>query len=107
MDGWQCSRGRRRSGRRLLVKHGELIPVDAIVLDRSATLDESALTGESLPSTHAPGNEVRSGASVSGDAVRLRALRPASASTYAEIVRLVESAEADRAPTMRLAIGPQ
>lgn len=87
----------------LLVKHGELIPADGIVLDRPATLDESALTGESLPSTHAPGSEVRSGASVSGDAVRLRALRPASASTYAEIVRLVESAEADRAPTMRLA----
>jgi heavy metal translocating P-type ATPase len=87
----------------LLVKHAELIPVDAIVLDRPATLDESALTGESLPTTHAPGSEVRSGACVSGDAVRLRALRPASASTYAEIVRLVESAEADRAPTMRLA----
>jgi heavy metal translocating P-type ATPase len=87
----------------LLVKHGELIPVDAVVLDRPATLDESALTGESLPATHPAGSEVRSGASVSGDAVRLRALRPASASTYAEIVRLVESAEADRAPTMRLA----
>jgi heavy metal translocating P-type ATPase len=87
----------------LLVKHAELIPVDAIVLDRPATLDESALTGESLPTTHTPGSEVRSGACVSGDAVRLRALRPASASTYAEIVRLVESAEADRAPTMRLA----
>jgi heavy metal translocating P-type ATPase len=87
----------------ILVKHGEVIPVDAVVLDRAATLDESALTGESLPSTHALGSEVRSGASISGDAVRLRAVRPASASTYAEIVRLVESAEADRAPTMRLA----
>jgi heavy metal translocating P-type ATPase len=87
----------------ILVKHGELIPVDGRVLDRPALLDESALTGESLPSTHEAGSEVRSGASVSGDAIRVTALRPASASTYAEIVRLVESAEADRAPTMRLA----
>ena len=87
----------------LLVKRGELLPVDGRVLDRPALLDESALTGESLPSTHAPGSEVRSGASVSGEAIRITALRPASASTYAEIVRLVESAEADRAPTMRLA----
>jgi heavy metal translocating P-type ATPase len=87
----------------ILVKHGELIPVDGLVLDGPALLDESALTGESLPSSHEPGSEVRSGASVSGDAIRLTALRAASASTYAEIVRLVESAEADRAPTMRLA----
>ena len=89
----------------ILVKQGEVIPVDAVVLDRPATLDESALTGESIPSTHAPGSEVRSGASVSGDAVRLRALRPASASTYAEIVRLVESAEADRARRCASRIG--
>ena len=87
----------------ILVKRGEVIPVDGVVLDHPATIDESALTGESLPITVAPGSEVRSGASVSGDAARLRALRPASASTYAAIVRLVESAEADRAPTMRLA----
>jgi heavy metal translocating P-type ATPase len=87
----------------IVVKHGELIPVDANLLDRPAVLDESALTGESLPVAHAPGSEVRSGASVAGDAVRVCALRPASASTYAAIVRLVESAEADRAPTVRLA----
>ena len=87
----------------IVVKHGELVPVDAVVLDRVAVLDESALTGESLPSSHAPGDEVRSGVSVAGEAVRLRAIRPAGASTYAAIVRLVESAEADRAPTMRVA----
>jgi heavy metal translocating P-type ATPase len=87
----------------IVVKHGELIPVDGSVLDHPAVLDESALTGESLPVPHAPGSEVRSGASVAGDAIRVCALRPASASTYAEIVRLVESAEADRAPTVRLA----
>jgi heavy metal translocating P-type ATPase len=92
-----------RPGEVIVVKHGELIPVDAVVLDRVAVLDESALTGESLPSSHAPGTDVRSGASVAGDAVRLCAVRPARESTYAAIVQLVESAEADRAPTMRLA----
>ena len=87
----------------ILVKNGEVIPVDGIVLDHDAVLDESALTGESLPATHHAGSDVRSGASVSGGAIRLRAVRPASDSTYAEIVRLVESAEADRSPTMRVA----
>jgi heavy metal translocating P-type ATPase len=87
----------------IVVKHGELLPVDAVVLDREAMLDESALTGESLPTSYRPGSEIRSGASVAGDPIRVCAVRPASASTYAAIVRLVESAEADRAPTMRLA----
>jgi len=87
----------------ILVKHGEVIPVDAIVVDRTAVLDESALTGESLPVSHAPGAQVRSGATVAGEAIRLRAQSTAACSTYAGIVRLVESAEADRAPTMRVA----
>ena len=90
-------------GDMIVVKGGEVIPVDGIVLDHAAVLDESALTGESLPVSHMPGADVRSGASVAGDAIHLRALRTASDSTYAAIVRLVQSAEADRAPMMRVA----
>ena len=66
-------------------------------------LDEAALTGEPLPAGREQGEEIRSGASVVGEAIEVRALRAAAASTYARIVRLVERAEADRPRTARLA----
>lgn len=81
---------------------GEVIPVDGIALDR-AVLDESMLTGEPLPVTIRPGDRVRSGAVNAGDMVRVRAAAPASASTYAGIIRMVESAEDARPPMVRMA----
>ena len=68
-----------------------------------AVLDEAALTGEPLPCAAMPGEEIRSGASVVGEAIEVVALRPAAASTFARIVHLVERAEADRPRTARLA----
>jgi heavy metal translocating P-type ATPase len=90
-------------GDRLVVKQGEIVPVDGVIEGAQAVLDESALTGEPLPVTRAVGDDVRSGASVNGDAFSMRAVRTAADSTYARVVRLVESAEANRAPTVRLA----
>jgi heavy metal translocating P-type ATPase len=87
----------------LMVLAGEIVPVDCTLASGRAVLDEAALTGEPLPVRRAVGEEIRSGASVVGEAIAVRALRPAAASTYARIVRLVEQAEADRAPTARLA----
>ncbi len=75
------------------------------LMQRHAVLDEAALTGEPLRSWRDAGAEIRSGASVVRQAVEVRALRPAAASTYARIVRLVERAEADRPRTARLADG--
>jgi heavy metal translocating P-type ATPase len=91
------------AGDALLVLAGEIVPVDCTLVSGTAVLDEAALTGESLPVRREAGQEVRSGASVVGEAIEVRALRPAAASTYARIVHLVEQAEADRPRTARLA----
>jgi heavy metal translocating P-type ATPase len=89
-------------GDSLFVKSGEVIPVDG-VLEGPAVLDESALTGESRPVERAPGDRVRSGALNAGPAFDLRATAAAADSTYAGIVRLVEEAERQKAPFVRLA----
>lgn len=90
-------------GDRVLVRHGEVIPADGTVADGEGLLDESALTGESLPVRRRAGDEVLSGATCTGDSFDLIVTRPASASTYANIVRLVENAQRSRAPMTRLA----
>ena len=82
-------------GDRLMVKPGEVVPVDGVMLG-DGVLDESALTGESRPVERPPGDLVRSGAVNAGGAFELRASRPAEESTYAGIVRLVEEAERPR-----------
>jgi heavy metal translocating P-type ATPase len=92
-----------RSGDLVLVRAGEVVPVDGTVESREAVVDESTLTGEPLPVSYAAGGSVRSGTANAGDAFELRASRPAAESAYAGLVRLVEAAEAQRAPFMRLA----
>jgi heavy metal translocating P-type ATPase len=87
----------------VLVRAGELVPVDGAVQSPEAVLDQSALTGEPLPVTHVRGAIVRSGAANAGEAFELRATRLASDSAYANIVRLVRAAETQRAPFVRLA----
>ena len=89
-------------GDRLFVKSGEVVPVDG-VLEGDAVLDESALSGESRPVERPRGDLVRSGALNAGQAFDLHATATAADSTYAGIVRLVEAAEAERAPAVRLA----
>ena len=91
------------AGDRVLVRTGEVLPVDGALLDVAALLDESALTGEPLPVTHECGDELRSGIVNAGVPFHVRALRPASQSTYAGVVRLVQQAESRRAPFQRLA----
>ncbi|MFL6291258.1 MAG: heavy metal translocating P-type ATPase [Thermoanaerobaculia bacterium] len=93
-----------RPGDLLLVKPGEIVPVDGrIEGDDAAVLDESALTGESLPAEHPPGDPVQSGTVNAGGPFRMRALSTAEESTYAGIVRLVKEAEASKAPFVRMA----
>jgi heavy metal translocating P-type ATPase len=87
----------------VVVRSGEVLPVDGIVVSGEAILDESALTGESLPVSVREGGAVRSGTTNAGEVFELRATRPASESAYAALVRLVRAAEADRAPFVRLA----
>lgn len=90
-------------GDRLLVKSGEVIPVDGVVMSGAAVVDESALTGEPLPVERATGDLVSSGTVNAADVFEIRATEAAAASTYAGIIRLVESARESRAPGVRLA----
>lgn len=90
-------------GDRLLLRMGEVVPVDGVLLDGTATLDESALTGESLPLRRQPGELVRSGVVNAGAPFDMTASQPAAQSTYAGIVRMVEAARQSRAPFTRLA----
>lgn len=90
-------------GDRLLIRRGDVVPVDGVVADGTAIIDQSALTGEAMPVRHRVGEEVMSGTANAGEAFDLVALRRAGESTYAAIVRLVEQAGQSRAPMSRLA----
>ena len=90
-------------GEELLVRAGELLPVDGILLDASASIDESAVTGEPLPELRRHGDLLRSGTVNAGEVFRFRASALASQSTYAGIVRMVEAAQTAKAPFMRMA----
>jgi heavy metal translocating P-type ATPase len=91
------------SGDLLLVRPGELIPVDGLVLNGVSAIDESALTGEPLAVSHGPGEEVLSGSVSLDGALELRALRPSGESQYEQIVKLVQTAQEEKAPIGRLA----
>lgn len=87
----------------LLIRQGEVLPVDGIVSGEGAALDMAALTGEPLPKPSPPGSEALSGSTSVGTAFDLVASRTAAESTYAGIVRLVEAAQASKAPMVRMA----
>jgi heavy metal translocating P-type ATPase len=90
-------------GDRLLVKKGEVVPVDGILESDGAVLDESALTGESRPVERPRADQLRSGSVNAGPTFDLRAVATAAESTYAGIVRLVEESQRVKAPFVRLA----
>ena len=87
----------------LLIRPGEVVPADGRVETGTALLDESSLTGESVPVERGAGDAVSSGVVNAGGPFDLRATRTARDSTYAGIVRMVEAAGADTAPFVRLA----
>jgi heavy metal translocating P-type ATPase len=87
----------------VVVRAGELVPADGVVVGRDAVVDESTLTGEPLPVTLTAGSPVRSGTTNAGNPFHARVTRLAADSAYAAIVRLVHAAQADRARFTRLA----
>ena len=90
-------------GDRIMVRRGEVVAVDGAVAKGVAVLDQSALTGESLPVQQRAGEAVLSGSTNAGDTFDLVVSARAEASTYAGIVRLVEAAQQSKAPMSRLA----
>ena len=87
----------------LLIRQGDVVPVDGHVASAAAFLDTSALTGESLPVRLERGSDAMSGSTNAGEAFDLTATHEAKDSTYAGIVRLVEEAQRSKAPMARLA----
>lgn len=92
-----------KPGDKLLIKTGSVLPVDGYIDQGFATLDESALTGESLPVKRAEGQTVASGTVNIAQPFDLIVAHDAANSTYANIVRLVQEAQTGKAPFTRMA----
>lgn len=92
-----------RPGDLLVVRPGERFAADGTVLEGYSDVDESALTGESVPVDKKPGDPVKSGTLNGHGVVRVRVERPASESTLAKLIKLVESAQASKSRTERFA----
>ena len=92
-----------KTGDVVVVRTGEVVPVDGTVVGAEAVVDTSTLSGEPLPVTIGPGMAVLSGSANAGSPFDVRADRPAAESAYAALVRLVEQAQAHRAPFVRMA----
>jgi heavy metal translocating P-type ATPase len=90
-------------GDAILVRAGEVIPVDGLITSPTAVIDESALTGEPIPVTRPERGEVRSGTLNAGQTFSMKATATAGESTYAGIVRLVTAAQTAKSPFIRLA----
>jgi len=87
----------------ILVRPGEKIPVDGAVLEGRTAVDESMLTGESLPVEKQPGDPVYAATLNTIGAVRFRAEKVGADTALAQIIKLVEEAQAGKAPVARLA----
>jgi heavy metal translocating P-type ATPase len=92
-----------KPGDRLLIRHGEVIPVDGYARSDRVELDLSALTGEAVPVEIPANAEIMSGATNVGPAFDLEASRTAADSTFAGIVAVAEAARTQKPPAVRLA----
>jgi len=92
-----------RANETLLVRPGQLVPCDVVVLEGLSQVDTSRLTGEPLPVRAVVGTPLPSGAVNGAGALTVRAVRVAAESQYARIVELVRTAQASKSPLQRLA----
>ncbi|HEY7109954.1 MAG TPA: heavy metal translocating P-type ATPase [Nitrososphaeraceae archaeon] len=90
-------------GDHLIVRPGDLVPVDGTIISGNAQIDESSLTGEPLSKIKHTGEEVFSGTINTGNIFEIKALRISEESQYSKIVKLVKKAREDKAPIQRLA----
>lgn len=92
-----------KAGDKLIVKPGEVVPVDAVIVDGKASFDESSLTGESLPQAKKADDQLLSGSINLDGAVTIKALHAAKDSQYEQIIKLVRAAQQSQAPFVRMA----
>jgi Cd2+/Zn2+-exporting ATPase len=85
----------------VLIRPGDRVPCDGTIEDGQSALDESPVTGESVPVSRGPGENVVAGSINADGALRVRVTRAATDNTIARIIRMVEEATASRAPTQR------
>lgn len=90
-------------GDRVVVRPGEKIPVDGVVIDGRSSVDESMLTGESMPVTKTPGEAVTGATVNQNGSLVVEATRVGSDTALAHIIRLVEQAQGSKAPIQRIA----
>lgn len=88
---------------KVVIRPGEVVPVDAQIVEGTASFDESSLTGESLPEVKTPGQTILSGSINQDGAITATALRSAEDSQYEQIIKLVKAAANSQAPFVRLA----
>jgi heavy metal translocating P-type ATPase len=91
------------AGDLVMVRPGEVVPVDGVLEGEAASFDESSITGESLPVEHAHGEQVLSGTVSQQRVAFVRASVPAADSQYQQIIDLVQAAAESRSPIVRLA----
>ena len=87
----------------LVVRSGASVPVDGVVIEGAASIDESALTGESVPVDKAAGGELSAGTVAVSGYVRMRAARVGDDTALAHIIKLVDDATSSKAPIQRIA----
>jgi P-type Cu+ transporter len=92
-----------QAGETVVVRPGEKIPVDGEVISGGATIDQATITGESMPVEAVPGSSVYAATIAQFGSLRVRTTHIGSETTFGRVIKLVESAEANRADVQRIA----
>ncbi len=92
-----------QKGDKILVKQNEIIPIDGVIVEGNSIIDESMITGEPIPKDIAPGSKVLSGSVNMQNIITVETTSTHDQSTFQTIIRLVDEAESNKAPTVRLA----